>query len=497
MRSLSMTVKIWLSVGVFILGYVVSVSLNQIQSRDTRLSLRVTSEALFPAAQQSQRAEAAFQRETTEFSNAAIMQDASGVDRAVADGQDAVGAIKSIASIPDISAERAKDAAGLASTLEQLLADSQGVYKAAMAGAMTPETQEQMRALASRTNEAKADLSKFKDESAGGLHQQLSTLEDRSASQCTAGLILFFVTMIVAGGIVQWTVRRSITRPLVQAVSELLEGATQITSAANQVAASSQSLAQGASEQTATTEETSSACAEINSMAHRNAESSHAAAEAVGRSQEGFARANQSLAEMVGAMEGINTSSQKISKIIKVIDEIAFQTNILALNAAVEAARAGEAGMGFAVVADEVRNLAQRCAQAAKDTADLIEDSIQRSDGGKVKVDQVATSIDAITDEAAKIKVLVEEINLGSVEQTSGIEQISRAISQMEQVTQGSAANAEESAAAAEQLNAQAEAMKDVVEGLRVMVDGAGGRLQSKARGGAQRQDWRHLTAAS
>ena len=121
---------------------------------------------------------------------------------------------------------------------------------------------------------------------------------------------------------------------------------------------------------------------------------------------------------MVSAMDGINASSQKISKIIKVIDEIAFQTNILALNAAVEAARAGEAGMGFAVVADEVRNLAQRCAQAAKDTADLIEESIQRSDGGRVKVDQVAVAIRAITAESAKIKVLVDEINLGSVEQS-------------------------------------------------------------------------------
>jgi methyl-accepting chemotaxis protein/methyl-accepting chemotaxis protein-1 (serine sensor receptor) len=175
---------------------------------------------------------------------------------------------------------------------------------------------------------------------------------------------------------------------------------------------------------------------------------------------------------MVSAMDGINASSQKISKIIKVIDEIAFQTNILALNAAVEAARAGDAGMGFAVVADEVRNLAQRCAQAAKDTADLIEESIQRSDGGRVKVAQVVASIQTIAGEASSCKVLIDEINLGSVEQSRGIDQISRAITQMEQVTQSSAANAEESAAAAEQLNAQAEAMKDVVERLKAMVDG-------------------------
>jgi methyl-accepting chemotaxis protein/methyl-accepting chemotaxis protein-1 (serine sensor receptor) len=345
-----------------------------------------------------------------------------------------------------------------------------------------------MRALASRTSEAREELTKFKDQSAADLHQQLSTLKDQSENQGTAGLVLFFATMIVAGTIVHLTIQRSISLPMAKAVSELLEGASQIASAAGQVAASSQSLAQGASEQTATIEETSSAATEINSMARQTTENSRNSAEAVARAGEGFEKTNQSLTEMVSAMDGINTSSQKISKIIKVIDEIAFQTNILALNAAVEA------GMGFAVVADEVRNLAQRCAQAAKDTAGLIEESIQRSNGGRVKVDQVAVAIHAITAQSAKIKELVDEINLGSVEQSSGIDQISRAITQMEQVTQSSAANAEESAAAAEELNAQAEHMKEIVGALRAMVDGAGAST-ADAHSMASRHAWQHSIA--
>jgi len=172
------------------------------------------------------------------------------------------------------------------------------------------------------------------------------------------------------------------------------------------------------------------------------------------------------------AMGDIKNSSDKVAKIIKVIDEIAFQTNILALNAAVEAARAGEAGMGFAVVADEVRNLAQRCAQAAKDTAALIEESIAKSKDGKAKVDQVAVAIRAITEESGKVKTLVEEVSLGSLEQTRGIEQVAKALTQMEQVTQQSAANAEESAAASEQLTAQASALMEVVHQLIAMVGG-------------------------
>jgi methyl-accepting chemotaxis protein len=173
-------------------------------------------------------------------------------------------------------------------------------------------------------------------------------------------------------------------------------------------------------------------------------------------------------------MQEIIGSSGKISKIIKVIDEIAFQTNILALNAAVEAARAGSAGMGFAVVADEVRNLAQRCASAARDTAALIEESIATSNGGKEKLAQVVAAIQSITGSSARVKELVTEVDHGSREQSRSIEQISAAIHQMERVTQNTAANAEQSAAASLDMNSQAEAMKQIVARLKALVGGAG-----------------------
>jgi methyl-accepting chemotaxis protein len=174
---------------------------------------------------------------------------------------------------------------------------------------------------------------------------------------------------------------------------------------------------------------------------------------------------------MMQSMQEITGSSDKISKIIKVIDEIAFQTNILALNAAVEAARAGEAGMGFAVVADEVRSLAQRSAQAAKDTSALIEESITKSNEGSTRLQRVADVMRAITESTVKVKTLVDEVNLGSQEQARGIQQISKAITQMDQVTQGTAASAEQGASASEELSAQAEAMGQAVRKLSQMVD--------------------------
>jgi len=261
-----------------------------------------------------------------------------------------------------------------------------------------------------------------------------------------------------------------ISRLLREVAVDLRASAEQVSGAAAQVSSSAQALAQGTSEQAASLQETSASAAEITSMSRKNADNSRAAADLTAKATELVTTANRNLEQMVGSMQEINSSSDKISKIIKVIDEIAFQTNILALNAAVEAARAGEAGMGFAVVADEVRNLAQRSAQAAHDTASLIEDSISKSHDGKAKLDLVAHGIHDITAIVAEIKVLVDSVKLGSTEQARGSEQIATVISQMDHVTQSAAAHAEQSASAGEELSAQAIATNEIVERLTSLV---------------------------
>jgi methyl-accepting chemotaxis protein/methyl-accepting chemotaxis protein-1 (serine sensor receptor) len=262
----------------------------------------------------------------------------------------------------------------------------------------------------------------------------------------------------------------------------MLKASDEVAGASREVASTSQFAAQGASQQAATLEETSASLNEINALTRKNAESMQAAAGLVSETHGLVEDANRNLEAMVGSMKEINGSSEKISKIIRVIDEIAFQTNILALNAAVEAARAGEAGMGFAVVADEVRNLAQRSAQAAKDTALLIEESISKSHVGSAKLDQVAESVHKITGRTAKVKTLVDNVDGASQLQARGIEQITASAGQMEQVTQKNAASAERSASAGVELASHAKGLMALVEQLQDLSGAAPGDSRATVR---------------
>jgi methyl-accepting chemotaxis protein len=291
------------------------------------------------------------------------------------------------------------------------------------------------------------------------------------AIQMKMGLIGLILLSVIAG--VVFFLGRRISRPITWAVEGLSDAAAQIASAADEVSNSSQMLAEGASEQAAAIEETSSSLEEMASMTKQNADNANRANQLMVGTKDTVVMASRSMGNLTSSMREISRASEETSKIIKTIDEIAFQTNLLALNAAVEAARAGEAGAGFAVVADEVRNLALRAAEAAKNTANLIEGTVKKVKEGSELVEKTDKEFGEVTASVGKSGELIAEISAASQEQAQGIEQVNKAVSEMDKVVQQNAANSEETASASEEMNAQATRMKEFVEGLVTLV-GAG-----------------------
>lgn len=285
------------------------------------------------------------------------------------------------------------------------------------------------------------------------------------------------VAAVMLGAGLALIIARSITGPLGHLVRSLGAGADQTAAAAGQVSAASQALAEGASEQAASLEQTSASLEELSSMTKRNAEGSQKVKSVATAARESAVAGTGQMQVMLESMEAIKSASEDITKILKTIDEIAFQTNILALNAAVEAARAGEHGAGFAVVAEEVRALAQRSAVAARETSAKIEASVAKSRQGAEISATVAASFKDIHALIQQLDTLVAEIAGASDEQSTGIAQVSTAVSQMDQVTQSNAGSAEETAAAAEELNGQSVMLQEAVVQLQVLT---GVRTDSK-----------------
>ena len=317
----------------------------------------------------------------------------------------------------------------------------------------------------------------------------VSVRTDRAASALSSirwiTLIAFGVGILLETVLLMFLVTRGVIRPIQAAVSALSEGASQVASASGQLSSSSQGLAEGSSEQAASLEETSSAMEEMSAMTKRNAESAGQAKSLADRVGVSVEKSNASMQGLVTSMAEISKMGEETGKIIKTIDEIAFQTNLLALNAAVEAARAGEAGAGFAVVADEVRNLAQRAAGAAKNTSELIEGTIKKIKDGTVLVEKTNVDFGEVASAVTKVTELVGEISAASSEQSRGIDEVSTAIGQMDKVTQGNAANAEEIASASEELSAQAVSMEEVVRSLEGLITG-GGNTTARTSSAAQ-----------
>jgi len=472
MSRLNLTARIWLSIGVFVLGFVLSTVLGQVQGLTTEGTLRATSDALFPAAQRSQENEAAFQNMVKGFSDAVLVQDASGLERATGEGHKVTEGLQAIATIKGLSPERAEEAAKLASSVDRYLADARNTYGTLLANPanMNAETQSRMRDLAASSDSLKASLAEEKARFSKDLHEQLGVLQAHSAQQRWLALALFGCTLLIAAVIVNLTIRRSITGPIVRVIGGVRNATDEAAHVSERLSQSGQTVARDAQDQAACIQETSASLEEISTTTKQNANRAGEADRLMGEATHTVERATQAMGDLRTSMDVISKSSHQVAAVLKSIDEIAFHTNILALNAAVEAARAGEAGAGFSVVADGVRSLAQRAADAARSSGEIIEKTVADVEKGVQLVSLAHGAFNEVYTTISGTSKVVSQIAVSSQEQARGVGNIGQAITRIESVTQNNAANAHETAAAAEEMTTQVQTTRKHIEELVAVV---------------------------
>jgi methyl-accepting chemotaxis protein/methyl-accepting chemotaxis protein-1 (serine sensor receptor) len=315
--------------------------------------------------------------------------------------------------------------------------------------------------------------------------ERLTSVTKSADSETARGtwiVSLLFLCSLGAAAMVWWVIQQT-NRHLRGLAVEVASGSRRVARAAAQVSSASQSLAQYASEQAAALEETSASMEQMRSVTHKNNDNSRGTADLMNASMEVVGAAERTIREMSASMQEISASGEKITKVVKLIDDIAFQTKILSLNAAVEAARAGAAGAGFAVVAEQVGHLAQECAEAARSTAEMIDGTVAGVRDGSLKLVRAAEAIQEVVKHSSKVKVLVDEVHVGSQEQARGIDQVARAVTQMQEVTQKTASNAEEGAASGRELDAHAGGLGKLVRRMHAMVGSTDSTSESASEG--------------
>ncbi len=491
-KSFGIAKKIWLTLGILILGYLFSMVFGFVNGMHTESRLSSASKYIFPASKHSQAALITFNEQIKLYQDAVGMGDAELVKIAQTKADKAKNALQAIAGLEGLEDNMKDKVKRISRKLNAFTKSAQSAYMKmstvseeidTVEESNSPEefstakennrTEESAESLARKTNDLREQLTSLAQTFSDNLIRELSAIGDATRHQRYMNMVLFFIVVMFSMGLTWIIVSRSITKPINRIIQGIRKGASRVAATSSQVAAASQSLAEGSSEQAASVEETSSSLEEMSSMSMNNADNAGQANELMKEAFSIIKQANSSMSQLTESMEDIFKASEDTSKIIKTIDEIAFQTNLLALNAAVEAARAGEAGAGFAVVADEVRNLAMRAADAAKGTASLIEGTISKVESGSGLTVRTNDEFETVSQSSQKVVEIVSEIAASSNEQALGVKQVSKAVSEMDRIVQQNAANAEESASASEEMSSLADHLKDVVREMVTLVGGS------------------------
>ena len=472
MKNLNITTKIWLSIGIFVLGYIISTFLGQMQGRDTEAVLRDATESLYPTAQGLQESEAGFERIVKAFGDSVVVQDASGLETARRDANRLVATLNALANTPNGDPARKASSHLLASSIDRFLNDAQEIYGTVLSNptAMTADMQQRMRDLASRTEILKANLAQARKASAAQLLSRLNELEANSESQRTLAWIVFGVTIALSFLIVHLTIRKSITGPITRVIIGVDSAAGKAKVASDTMADSGRHAAENAHRQAESIQETSASLEQISSSTRNNADRALEADRLMFEARSSMENASKSMSDLKLSMDAISQSSRQVAAVLKSIDEIAFHTNILALNAAVEAARAGTAGAGFSVVADEVRSLAKRASEAAGHSGAIIEKTMSDVLMGVELVTRSYADFETVSNRIAGCSEMASKIAASSAEQALGVEQAGKSVLQIERLTQQNAQNAEQTAQIASQLQQQVRLTRSFVDELVVVV---------------------------